>query len=858
MPEHPTCPRCGRPLRTGAEAGFCPVCLLEAALNLPAAVPSKSERKASRREPLRRKRLLHYQILEQIGEGGMGVVYKARDTRLDRLVALKVLPADKVSDPERRRRFIQEAKAASALNHPNIVTIYEVAASGGVHFIAMEFVEGRTLGELVGPHGLPVDQVLLYAIPIAGALARAHEAGIVHRDLKPQNIMVREDGLVKLLDFGLAKLVEVEGSPSGPSAATPLPAAPALPSKGQHPSPLRGPGRRAVAAATVLPSKGRSQSGSPLERGGPRDRGGRGVSAHPARAVAATFTEASRIMGTPGFMAPEQIEGGKTDGRADIFAFGAVLHHALIGRKPFARATADETFAAILHEEPAPLENVPAPLAAIVARCLRKNPNDRFQSATELQAALRNLTTSAADERPDPSVAVLPFANLGGQRQDEYFGDALAGEIITALARVPGLKVTGRTSSLIVVAAKLEPRAIGERLGVAHLLEGSVQRSERTLRVAARLLRAVDGTCLWAESYDRTPADVFSIQDNIATAIAGRLRIAPRRRGPLVTRPTENLEAYHHYLLGRSVAELRTGAYMNEARTHFEHAVRLDPGFAAAHVALAEIWWFLGFWGYVAPREAMMHGVWSAFRALELDDTLADAHAILAMYRMMSDYNWAEARREIERALELDSMSPQVRFYRLLCVLLPARRLEEACVETEDLLRADPLSCRLRCWLAVFLCFSRRNEAAITQCRQIIAQEPRYPLSYQILGWSLEALGRHEEAIAALESFVERTGRSDHALSSLGWIHALNGNVDKARQILAELNERARTAFVPPFAQALVHIALGESDTAIEWFERAIEARDWYASSLSGPPFTDSLRGHPRYPELRRRMNLEP
>jgi eukaryotic-like serine/threonine-protein kinase len=354
LPPPPTCPRCHRPLSADAEPGFCPTCLLEAALNLPAAAPHKNGRKSPHHEPLRRKRLLHYQILEKIGEGGMGVVYKARDTHLDRLVALKVLPADKVSDPARRRRFVQEAKAASALNHPNIVTIHEVAASAGIHFIAMEFIEGRTLDQLIGRHGLPPEQVLLYAVPIAGALARAHEAGIVHRDLKPQNIMVRDDGLVKLLDFGLAKLAEAE------SAAT--------------------------SGKTVgQPARGRLRSASKL--------------ADPQRShqSVSALTEPSRIMGTPGFMAPEQIEGRKVDGRADLFAFGAVLYHALSGRRPFSRPTADRTFAAILRDEPAPLENVRPAFAAIVARCLKKDPEDRFQTATELQAALRNLATSPAE-----------------------------------------------------------------------------------------------------------------------------------------------------------------------------------------------------------------------------------------------------------------------------------------------------------------------------------------------------------------------------------------------------------------------------------------------------------------------------
>ena len=295
MAEPLSCPRCGRPLPADAAGKLCPACALEAALNLTPAPPS---RLSGPQKPFRRKRLLHYQILDKIGEGGMGVVHKARDTRLDRLVAIKILPADRVSDPERRRRFIHEAKAASALNHPNIITIYEVAAARGLYFIAMEFVAGRTLDQLVGSNGLPPEQVLLYAVPIAGALARAHEAGIIHRDLKPQNIMVRDDGLVKLLDFGLAKLVEAEVAMGGNATV------------GQ---PARG---RSIQAA------GRVQARC-LQREDPSP---------------AAPTEPSRIMGTPGFMAPEQIEGRKVDGRADIFAFGAVLYHALSGRRPTVRS----------------------------------------------------------------------------------------------------------------------------------------------------------------------------------------------------------------------------------------------------------------------------------------------------------------------------------------------------------------------------------------------------------------------------------------------------------------------------------------------------------------------------------------
>jgi eukaryotic-like serine/threonine-protein kinase len=811
MSENFTCPRCGRPLPADAAGRLCPACALEAALNL---TPSPLRRKSTGHARLRRKRLLHYQLLEKIGEGGMGVVYKARDTRLDRLVAIKVLPSDKVDDPERRRRFIAEAKAASALNHPNIVTIHEVAAAAGVHFIVMEYVEGRTLDNLIGPRGLSPEQVLLYAIPVAGALARAHEAGIIHRDLKPQNIMVRDDGLVKLLDFGLAKLVEAEARTED-SAEFGVPSS-------------DGP----------TPAKHRQKPGLQIQT--------------------AALTEASRIMGTPGFMAPEQIEGRKIDGRVDLFAFGAVLYHALSGRRPFARATVDETCAAILREEPAALENEPSPLVAIVTRCLRKTPEDRFQTAAELLAALRAVSTGPAAETPEPSIAVLPFANLGDRPEDSCFGDALSGEIITTLARLPGLKVIGRTSSATVAAARLEPREIGTRLGVAHLLEGSVQRAEKTLRVAARLLRAEDGQCLWAETYDRAPADVFAIQEEIAQTVSRHLKIQSGTNGPLVARPTENLEAYHHYLLGVSELQLVGERHLLAAREELQQTIRLDPDFTAAHNALAEIWWYLGYWGFVAPREALLHGVWCVMRALALNDRLGETHALMAMYRANTDYNWAETRREIQRALELDPQSPKVRLVHAFWGLLPAGRVEECRQELEALLEADPLNNIVRAHLVALFQGVGQHEAAIEQCRRIIQNEPRYPISYGLMSLSLEWTGKRAEALAVAERVAEITRGSHQPLGRLGWLYGRAGRTEEAERCLAQLHEFARTRYVPPHLFVFVLIGLGRIDEAVQWLDRAIEDRDPLATYLKGWPMYEPVRAHPRYPELLRKMNMEP
>ena len=725
-----------------------------------------------------------YQVIEELGHGGMGVVYKARDTHLDRHVALKVLPAEKVADPGRKRRFVQEAKAASALNHPNIIHVYDIGQAEGTDFISMEYVDGRTLGQLIPPEGMPLDEAMKCAVQIADALAAAHKAGIVHRDLKPANIMVSEKGLVKVLDFGLAKLVPLTGIES------------------------------------------------------PR-----------------TLTAAGTIAGTLSYMSPEQAEGRPVDGRSDIFSLGAVLYEMTSGIRAFERDSGISTLAAVLREQPPPPRNVPPDLAAIISRCLCKNPGDRFQRADEILQALRQVGGSASSTVP--AIAVLPFTNMSDDKEDEYFSDGLAEEVINALTKVAGLRVTARTSSFAFRGKEKDIREIGARLAVDKILEGSVRRAGNRIRVTVQLINVSDSCHLWSERYDREVTDVFAIQDEISQAIADKLRVGlgQERRAP--KRSTDDLEAYNLYLQGRYHLSKFTPEGFAMARQCLEQAVARDPGFALAYDALAEFYWYLGLFGFIPPREAFSTGIWAALRAVEIDDTLADTHALVGMYRKELDYNWPEVQRENRRALELNPSSPTVRLRMAISELMPLGRLKEAVEALKFAVEADPLSLFDRWWMCVMYYLARDNDQALEQARFMIDLDPSYYLGHWMRGMVCLEKGPLEEAVAGFREAAARSGNFPLMLGWLGMGLAKAGKGEEAGALLDKLAEISRAAYVPPSCFALIHLGLGHMDEAFTWLDRAVEGRDPIIVPIKSYPFLDPLRADPRFHALLRKMNLE-
>jgi serine/threonine-protein kinase len=749
------------------------------------------------------KTISHYRVLEKLGEGGMGVVYKAKDTHLDRLVAIKLLPAERVADPERKRRFIQEAKAASALNHPNIITIYDIDQADGLHFIAMEYVAGKTLDQLIGRKALKLTETLKYAIQVADALAAAHAAGVVHRDLKPANIMVTEKGLVKVLDFGLAKLTEAASG-----------------------------------------DEGETLSG----RDAPR-------------------TEEGAILGTAAYMSPEQASGEKVDHRSDIFCFGVVAYQMLTGQPAFQRSSLAATLAAVLRDEPAPLRvlapQTPPCLEEVVSRCLRKAPGERFQTAAELRSALHRAydpsdQASLDRKRALPAVAVLAFTDMSPARDQEYFCDGIAEEILNGLARIKGLRVASRTSAFRYKGQAVDICELGRQLKVDTVLEGSVRKSGNRLRISAQLINVADGFHLWSERYDRTVEDIFDIQDGISEAIVGALKLTlqPREQEPLRRRHTRNAAAYNSYLKGRYCWNRRSPESLKAAIGHFQEALACDPGYAAAYAGLADCFCMLGMQTYLPPKESMPQALAAARRALELDDSSAESHVSLAGALIAYEWDWSGARTHLEQAIQLNpEYATAYHWYGVF--LCAARGQEDAAIRAlrraEEL---DPLSLPIGADLALTLVFLRRYQEAVEQCRRVIDLDSSFFRPYLFLGRAYTHLERWDEALDALIKARELSQRDSRVEAALGFAYARSGQYAEAVRMMDWLKTTAETRYISPCETAIIAAGLGDPDMAFEWLDRSLLDRSGWHVWLKVDPYWDSIRGDPRYSQLLIRMGL--
>jgi serine/threonine protein kinase len=540
----------------------------------------------------------HYRIVEKLGGGGMGVVYKAEDTRLDRFVALKFLPEELAHDRQAMERFRREAKAASALNHPNICTIYEIDEQNGMAFIAMEYLDGVTLEHLIGGRPVELDRLLEISSETADALAAAHSKNIIHRDIKPGNIFVTGSRHAKVLDFGLAKM------------ATP----------------------------------------------GDKD----------SETAALTLTQAGMAMGTLPYMSPEQLRGQRVDHHTDIFSMGAVLYEMATGQRPFVGETSMELSSSILRDTPKAVTELraqlPSGLQRIVERCLAKEPTERYASARELRDAVervrrdlssgsRNVSAPASGEA---SIAVLPFTNMSADPENEFFADGITEEIINALTKIEELRVAARTSAFFFKGKHVDLRIVGERLNVKTVLEGSVRKVGSRVRIMAQLISVADGYHLWSERYDRELKDIFEVQDEIAGAIADRLKVALKGgQQPSAKAGTSNLEAYQLYLKGRALL-YRRGLDIRRAANCFDSAVALDPQYALAWAGLGDARTMLGLYGLERPQVIMPRAKEAAIRAVALDPMLAEAHCSLACISLLHDWDRDKAEVGFLRARELN------------------------------------------------------------------------------------------------------------------------------------------------------------------------------------------------------------
>jgi TolB-like protein/Flp pilus assembly protein TadD len=818
-------------------------------------------------------RLGRYEVHSRIGVGGMGEVYLARDTQLDRSVALKILPADVGSDDMRMRRFILEAKAASGLNHPNILTIYEIGQKDSTHFIATEYIEGNTLRHHLSSARPRLSEVLDIGTQIASALSAAHKAAIVHRDIKPENIMIRRDGLVKVLDFGLAKLTAHEPA----------------------------------TVDTQAPTKTLFE------------------------------TKPGIVVGTAIYMSPEQARGVTVDTRTDIFSLGVVLYEMVAGCLPFEGSTSSEVLAMLLSEkEPQPLarysREVPAELERIVSKALRKNRDERYQTIKDLLLDLQTLKQelefekklersvpsksksaggmglqTAAQEVRDlaatetisekvrasaikfnkpivviavvalllalvagayihfgrtrggalDSIAVLPFVNASGDPNLEYLSDGIAESLMNSLSQLPNLKVMSRNSAFRYKGREQDAEKVGKELNVRAVLTGSLKQIGDQIVISVSLDDALDSHQIWGSQYDRKVSDLLAVQREIARDISGnlRLKLSGTDESRLSKRYTENPEAYQLYLKGRFFSNKRTGEAARKSIEYFHQAIEKDPNFALGYAGLADAYFLLTAFSDSPPQESVPKSKAAAQRALELDEDLAEAHASLASALFFYDRNFQESDREFQRAIELNPNYATAHHWYGVTYLAKMGRFDEAIAEVKRAQELDPLSLIINADLGNTYIQARQYDKAIEQLRKTIEMDQSFYFAHWQLGVAYEMKGSLQEATLEYQK-ARQLNDDPWVLALLGHVSAAAGRKDEALKTLDQLKEISNHRYVSGYGFAIIYAGLGEKNQAFQWLERSCQDHEGRITRIKVDPLLDSLRSDPRFADLERRVGL--
>jgi TolB-like protein len=762
-----------------------------------------------------------YLLRARLGAGAMGEVYRALDPRLGREVAIKVLPEESASSPRALGRFEREARAVAALSHPNVLVVHDVGADGPLRYVVTELLHGETLLARLGVGPVPWRQAVTLAAEAAEGLQAAHARGIVHRDLKPANLFLTREGRLKILDFGVARFVQ--GDDIGDSGERTLPGS---------------------------------------------------------------------VLGSIGYMSPEQAAGRELDGRSDLFSLGCVLYEMLGARRAFGGGSLPETLAALARDEPRSLREVapqtPSELVAIVERCLRKQPSERWRSAGELAVALRSLLTRSDEERrvddnaaraaQNPggpgwmgrwlrvlaaalprrggarSLAVLPFAGSGDPDGD-YLADGLSESIIRTLTGLPDLHVMAWSTVAHLRSRPLEPRQAATALGVDVVLVGRVAERAHELVVTAELVEGATGKCLWAERYSRPAADLLEVQEQIARQLSRRLqtRLSGSDSERLGRRFTSDSEAYRLYLKGRYFWNRRGEDGLARSREQFRAAIARDPGYALAYAGLADAQNVLPFWGLAPPAEAFVQGKAAARTALELDPNLAEAHASLAYALFWFDWEWPSAQAEFRAAVDLDpGYATAHHWYGVALAATGAFSAAEASLRVAEEL--EPLALIIRADQGLVRYWQGDWEGACSRCRAVLDLDPDFVPAHLYLGLAREQLGAADDALEALRRAAE--GGGTNALAALAHAFAAAGELELARQGLAQLTELAASRYVSPYLLGVLHVGLGEPEAALEWLERAAEGRCEMMPWLPRDPRLQPLARHPRFVNLARRVGL--
>lgn len=769
-----------------------------------------------------------YRILAPLGAGGMGEVYRAHDARLNRDVAIKVLPEHLTNDPAALARFESEAKAVAALSHPNILVLHDFGSQDGTTWAVTELLEGETLRECLDRGALPWRKAMEIGAAVAEALAAAHAKGITHRDIKPANIFLTSDGRVKVLDFGLA-----------------------------------------LQRLALKPDD---------------------------ETVQYLVNDSGTISGTVGYMSPEQLRGEPVAAASDIFSLGCVLYEMVSGKRAFTGQSLTDTMAAVLREEPPAIADSgkasPPELARIIERCLAKNPAQRFHSAHDLAFALRSLSTSTGEQKAVPaaanvsrvlalsllalvlilagggfyywqnrgqnidSVAVLPFVNVSGNQDAEYLSDGITENLIDSLSGISGLKVMSRSAVFRYSGKSIDPRVAGREMGVRAVVSGRLMQRAGNLSVSAELVKVADDSQLWGEVYNRSVVDAMSVEKDIASQIAGKLRarLSSTDKVQMHRGETGNPEAYQLYLEGRYYAAKFDPDNLRKGFEYFQKAVALDPNYALAYDGLSYYYQLVEDL-YYPVGEVMPKADEAARKALAIDENIPESHVELGGDLTMYDFDWAGSEREFKRAIELDpNYVPAHEFYSWY--LISVKRTDEALAEARRAEALDPTSAEIAGLTGWWLYLARRYDDAAAEFKKCLDLDPNYPQCHFVLAQTREQQGRFDDAIAEARKVTDADPKWHWPAAVVARSYTLSGRRAEAQRTLDGLLALSKQSHVSNYSLATIYAALGDKNRALDLLEKSFAERSFFFDFIRSEPELDSLRSEPRFQQLARKMNF--